>query len=54
MLRPESTANTPSTATAAVSTPCPWCGTSCTGAIRIAHAELDRQSETTIRRRWAA
>lgn len=48
-MQPHRTTITPANATA-----CPWCGTNCTGAIRIAHVELDRGSESTIRRRWAA
>jgi hypothetical protein len=52
MLHRHRTTTPATTATTAVPTllPCPWCGTYCTGAIRAAHVELDRQSETTWRR----
>jgi hypothetical protein len=56
MLSADRTATAPSTATAVVPmlTPCPWCAQHCVGATRVAHVQLDRTSETTIRRRWAA
>ncbi|MER7278335.1 hypothetical protein ABT369_28240 [Dactylosporangium sp. NPDC000244] len=53
-MHPHRTTTPPPAATVPMLTPCPWCATYCTGALRAAHLEFDRQSETSIRRRWAA
>lgn len=53
MLRQHGNATTRLTTTEG-RTPCPWCGTACTSDVRAEHDRLDRQSESTYRRRWAA
>jgi hypothetical protein len=34
--------------------PCSWCGINCAPTTRVAHEQLSRGSESSIRSRWAA